>query len=126
MEASTSLREGLSLLRAMRGNLASEDLNGEVYHAIDRYLARKILDFEEVIVLCLGLELECLSERSRINPGQQCRISTHLWNHRHVFIDQAAFTLHVPKGWTVRSGEPAALDADPGSTGVMATWAIRS
>jgi LmbE family N-acetylglucosaminyl deacetylase len=124
MEASTSLREGLSLLRAMRGNLASEDLTGEVCHAIDRYLARKILDFEEVIALCLGLELECLSERSRINPGQQCRISTHLWNHRDVSIDQAAFTLHVPKGWTVRSGEPAVLDADPGSTGPSATFDV--
>ena len=58
------------LLRAMRENLASEDLTGEVRHAIDNYVARKIVDFEEVIVLCLGLELECLSERSRINPEQ--------------------------------------------------------
>ena len=124
MEASTSLLEGLSLLRAMRENLASEDLTGEVRHAIDNYVARKIVDFEEVIALCLGLQLEGLGERARIIPGQRCRVSTHLWNHRAVCIDQATFTLRVPEGWDTRSAEPEVLAANSGPIGPSATFDV--
>jgi LmbE family N-acetylglucosaminyl deacetylase len=124
MEASTSLLEGLSLLRAMRENLASEDLTGEVRHAIDNYVARKIVDFEEVIALCIGLQLEGLGERARIIPGQRCRVSTHLWNHRAVCIDQATFTLRVPEGWDTRSAEPEVLAANSGPLGPSATFDV--
>jgi|GEM_PF-49301 len=124
MEACTSLLEGLSLLQAVHKSLASEDLTREARQAIDKYVARKIVDFEEMIALCLGLELECLSERSRIIPGQRCRISTHLWNHRAVCIDQSTFTLHVPEGWDVRFAEPEVLNANRDPAGPSATFDV--
>jgi len=110
MEASTPLLEGLAALREIRAGLAEEDLNGEARQALDVYLARKIVDFEEVAARCLGLELECLCERSRIIPGQRFRMSTRLWSHREVQIDRAEFGPRLPEGWEARSLEPEVSD----------------
>ncbi len=110
MAASTPLLEGLSALRETRANLAKEGLNSEARQALDWYLARKIVDFEEVAARCLGIELECLGERSRIIPGQRFRMSARLWNHRGVQIDHAKFTPCLPEGWETRSLEAGGAD----------------
>lgn len=108
MQASTSLLEGLSLLRELRASLAEEGLDDEARQALDVYLERKITDFEEVTAQCLGLRLECLSDNARVTPGQQFHISSQLWNHRDARIDKAAFALRLPEGWEAQSVEPEA------------------
>lgn len=112
LEASESLLEGISLLRELRKSLAQEDFS-EAGQAIDLYLARKIVDFEQVTARCLGLELECLSERARIIPGQRFRLSARLWSHRGVRIDRTAFTLCLPEGWQDRSVGQEFPDGNP-------------
>ncbi len=112
LEAATLLLESLSALRETGANLAEENLNGKARQALALYLARKIVDFEEVAAQCLGIELECLSERSRLIPGQRFRMAVRLWNHRRVRIDHARFTPRLPEGWEARSLEPE--DADHG------------
>jgi LmbE family N-acetylglucosaminyl deacetylase len=107
LQASRSLLPALALLRRTRSGLARENhIPGEAKLALDRYLGQKISDFEEVIVSCLGLELECLSERSRIIPGQRFRIKAYLWNHRGSALKEAAFSLSLPPGWRARPLEP--------------------
>jgi LmbE family N-acetylglucosaminyl deacetylase len=106
IEASTSLLEGLSLLRETSARLEKADLDNETKQAFGWYLARKIKDFEKVTARCLGLELECLSGRSRIIPGEQFQVSSSLWNHRGTQIDKTAFALCLPEGWQARSLEP--------------------
>lgn len=97
-EASPPLLEALALLRKLRARLAGEDPRGG-RDAIDRYLARKTADFERVAAQFLGLEVECLSKRARIIPGERFRLSTRLWNHAGAKIDATRFTVSLPEGW---------------------------
>ena len=131
MQASTSLLEGLSLLRDLRASLVEDDLASEARQALrqgpwycvpgtkcsgqalDIYLARKITDFEEIAAQCLGLRLECLSDNARVTPGQQFRISSLLWNHRDVQIDRATFALRLPHGWETQLVEAETLRQGP-------------
>jgi len=113
IEASTSLLEGLSLLRGKPAELEKAGLDSESKHAIDSYLARKLGDFEKVVARCLGLELECLSRRSRIIPGERFRVCTRLWNHRGNQIDKTAFTLRAPEGWRARPLTTEEVDENP-------------
>jgi len=97
------LLEGLSVLREVRASLTNEPLGGGEHQALALYLERKVVDFEEVIVQCLGLNLECLSERARITPGEQFRVSARLWNHWEIPIDRTEFALRTPEGWQIQA-----------------------
>jgi LmbE family N-acetylglucosaminyl deacetylase len=112
MGASKPLLEGLSSLREIRAGLAKEGLDDNAQKAIDMYLARKIQDFEGVAAQCLGLNLECLTDHARVNPGQKFRITSRLWNHRGITIDEATFTLLVPDDWEVQSVEAKGSDKE--------------
>ena len=112
MDASKPLLEGLSSLREIRAGLAKEGLNDNAQKAIDMYLSRKIEDFEGVAAQCLSLNLECLTDHARVNPGQKFRIISRLWNHRGIKIDKATFTLLVPDGWEVQSIGAEGLDKE--------------
>ena len=111
-KASSFLSEALLQLRELYASLAEKDLEKEIQEALQFYLARKIIDFNEVIARCLGFELEGLSERPRIIPGQQFRISARLWNHREIDIEQLDFTPCLSETWEVRSLET------PGSSSI--------
>jgi len=113
MKASTPLLGSLSMLREMRGNLTQEGLNPVALQAIDAYLLRKIKAFEKVAAQCLGLRLECLTDAARITPGQQFRVSSRLWNHRHIHIDHTALSMSTPDGWKTRPVEPEPSDSPP-------------
>ena len=97
-EAAWPILEGLAGLRRLRSRLGGED-RGEPRRAVDVYLAGKIVAFEQVAARCLGLELECQSERGRIIPGGRFRLSARLWNHLGIPIDDARFSLSLPHGW---------------------------
>ncbi len=112
MKTSDSLLQGLDGLRRLRAGLSMEDLPGEARAALDYYLARKEGDFEEVIASCLGLELEGLSERARVIPGQRFRVAASLWNHRGTLLQQAAFSLGLPAGWEARLLPPEEDEGD--------------
>jgi len=112
-KAATSLLDALSSIRETRAGLSGSDLNSEDRESVNLYLTRKIADFEEVIAICLGLELECLSERARIIPGEQFRVSARLWNQRNVRLDEMAFALNLPQGWESRSLEPGEEEEAP-------------
>jgi LmbE family N-acetylglucosaminyl deacetylase len=103
IRASKPLLESLSMLHEMRRDLEKEDLDGTAQKAIDLYLAVKIKDFEKIAALCLGLRLECLTDTARITPGQQFRLSSKLWNHRNIKIDQAIFNIGAPDDWKIQS-----------------------
>jgi LmbE family N-acetylglucosaminyl deacetylase len=110
--AATSVLEGRCALRRVRDDLSRENLPAQTRRALDVYLARKLADFEELAARCLGLELECLSERSRIIPGQQFRLSARLWSHRGVRIDRTEFAPSLPAGWRAQSVDPGTPGAD--------------
>ncbi|MFC1878298.1 cyclic nucleotide-binding domain-containing protein [Chloroflexota bacterium] len=109
MGAVEPLLEALSTLHAARASLAGETLDQDARRALDIYLGRKLVDFEAVTAQCLGLNLECLSQRARVTPGEQFRVSARLWNHREVPIDNAEFSLRMPAGWKMR---PVATESD--------------
>lgn len=100
MEASASLLEGLSLLGETRRSISEMELSQIGKEAVVRYLNQKIRDFEGVAAWCLGLKLECLSNRSRLIPGQRLRAEARLWNHRDIPVQQVRFELDLPAGWT--------------------------
>jgi hypothetical protein len=103
MEAATSLLEGISVLRKLWESLPSEDLDDRARQALDLYLKRKLVDFEDVTAQCLDLSLECLSEHARITPGQRFSVTTRLWNHRDIPLDHVKFKLSVPDDWEIQS-----------------------
>jgi hypothetical protein len=76
-------------------------LSEEARQALNRYLACKLKDFEEVTAQCLGLSLECLAGRARVSPGQGCRIIARLWNARQLPLGRVAFALRLPAGWEI-------------------------
>jgi LmbE family N-acetylglucosaminyl deacetylase len=107
------LLEARCLLEQTRAGLARERWGDEAQQAIDAYLARRIADVEQVAARCLGLELECLSDRARLIPGQRFRMSARLWNHRGAGIDQVTFTPRLPHGWEARPVQPDKPDGHP-------------
>lgn len=102
ISASKPLLESLSMLHEITTSLENEDLDGTAQKAIELYLHRKIKDFEEVAAKCLGLRLECLTDTARVTPGQQFRLSSKLWNHRKIEIDQAIFNIGSPGDWKIQ------------------------
>jgi LmbE family N-acetylglucosaminyl deacetylase len=102
LQASRTLLGALALLRRTREGLTGDNLHHESKRALDYYLTHKVADFEDTIARCLGLELECLSERSRVIPGERFRLKANLWNHRDIPLKHSAFSLSLPPGWEGR------------------------
>jgi LmbE family N-acetylglucosaminyl deacetylase len=100
-QAGFSLLDGGALLRRLQAELANEPLAEEVRQALASYLGRKQRDFEETAARCLGFELECLANYAHITPRQQFRVTTRLWNPRHIFIRRAEFGFDVPADWQI-------------------------
>ena len=103
ISASKPLMESLSVLHEILKDLEKEDLDVTTQKAVELYLNRKIKDFEKIVALCLGLRLECLTDTARITPGQHFRLSSKLWNHRSIKIDQIIFNIGSPDGWKIQS-----------------------
>ncbi len=110
MPAVEPLLEALSLLRLLRGGVEEDEtLEQGAKQALGKYLERKTRDFEETTAECLGLDLECLSERSHITPGGVFRVTARLWNHREVPIRNTEFTFTLPVGWEYKPAVSAKL-----------------
>ncbi len=106
LQAGEAVMEGLSLLRELRAHLEDEEIEAEAYRSLDAYLARKVNDFESVAAQCLGLQLECLADRARMTPGQRFRVTSQIWNHGHLQIDQISFKLQLSDGWEAQDEAP--------------------
>jgi LmbE family N-acetylglucosaminyl deacetylase len=102
-QAVDPLLEGLSLLREVQADLNNDAISEESRQALSIYLGRKRRDFEELTAQCLGLYLECLSERAHINPGEDFRVTARIWNHRDIPITATKFAVRVPEGWNTQS-----------------------
>ncbi len=109
--AAPPLLAGLRLLRDIRADLGDVSLADDAGAALDRYLARKVADFEEVIGQCLGVRLECLTDHARVIPGQQFTVSAQLWNHRQAPIDSVSLSLVAPSDWLITSRDSTLLAA---------------
>jgi len=109
LRASRSLLEALGLLRETSSDLDRWDLPAPARAALQPYLARRTREMEEVLARCLGLEVEAISDRGRVIPGQTLRVLASLWNQRGWPIKGAAFSLCLPPGWESRCQE-----RDPG------------
>jgi LmbE family N-acetylglucosaminyl deacetylase len=111
MQAVEPLLEALSLLRATRASLDDDDaLRQEAKQALAMYLERKVRDFEEVTAECMSVNLECLSERARITPGEKFRATARLWNHRVAPISDVKFSLLAPTDWEIQPVASEKLD----------------
>jgi hypothetical protein len=113
------LLEGLSLLREVQADLNNDALSEESRQALSAYLGRKRRDFEELTARCLGLDLECLSERAHINPGEDFRVTARVWNHRGIPITGTEFAVRVPEGWETQS-----VDRDGGDEPAISREAL--
>jgi len=113
--AANALLGALVLLRETLERVSEDDLNPEAKDALRYYLKRKIAEFEDVIAVCVGLELECLTDKPRIIPGEQFKVHARLWNHHGAHLDRAEFGMSLPKGWEATGLEQ---DAQTGELGV--------
>ncbi|MBW2285105.1 MAG: cyclic nucleotide-binding domain-containing protein, partial [Deltaproteobacteria bacterium] len=100
--AADALMGAISLLRETHGNLPDCGLSEYSQMAAASYLGRKIDAFEEVAARCLGFKIEGLCDQGRIIPGQAFQVSTHLWNHMDIPLEEARFSLEAPDGWRVQ------------------------
>jgi LmbE family N-acetylglucosaminyl deacetylase len=113
-QAVKSLLEALSLLRIVHAKLNDDDdLGPREIDALTRYTERKIKDLEEVTAECIGLNIECLSERARITPGEEFQVTARLWNHREIPISNVKFSFLAPTDWQIQpvGPEPAGESA---------------
>jgi hypothetical protein len=102
-QAVEPLLEALSLLHVLQANLGDDDALGQgAKQALAMNLERKIKDFEEVTAECLGLDLECLSERARITPGEEFRVTARLWNHKEIPVNNVKFSFLAPTDWEIQ------------------------
>jgi LmbE family N-acetylglucosaminyl deacetylase len=97
--AGFALLQGLELLNQLHARIASEVATGCDTRAFMRQIEYKIAGFHEVIIGCLGLDAECISEKSHVAPGECFRLAATLWNPRGVHIDGSHFCMLVPPGW---------------------------
>jgi len=122
LQAGEAVMEGLSLLRELRAHLADGEMEAEAYPSLDGYLARKVNDFESVAAQCLGLQLDCLADRARMTPGQRFRVTSRVWNHGHLKINQISFKLRLSDGWEAHD-EPQEHNSNMGYEVVVASEA---
>jgi LmbE family N-acetylglucosaminyl deacetylase len=106
-DAGMAVLDGLAALRRARDELGPDRLGD--YAAVDRSLARKITDFEETAARCLGIDVDCLIEESRLTPGETTLVSTVVWNAGESIVDGVEIELDAPPGWIVQR-----LDPEPG------------
>jgi LmbE family N-acetylglucosaminyl deacetylase len=92
--AAGPLVAGLERLRRLRTQV--DDIQ-----ALGRQLDHKIASFEDAILACLGLDVDCVAERAHVTPGERVRILGRLLNPLDVRIDRSRLTLCVPDGWDV-------------------------
>lgn len=92
--AAGPLVEGLERLRRLRTQV--DDIQ-----ALGRQLDYKIASFEDAILGCLGLDVECVAERAHVTPGERVRIHGRLLNPLDVRIDASRLSLCVPDGWEI-------------------------
>ena len=107
LPAADALLAALALLRQTLGGLDRAGLPDPAGEALKIYLTRRAAEVEEVLVRCLGLELQTLSERGRVIPGQTFRVAASLWNQRARPLQEVAFSLNLPPGWAGRQLPPA-------------------
>lgn len=101
-ESASPLLEGLGILRKLLRDLPELVTDNNVQQALEKYIARKIKDFETAVAFCLGLRLECLSDDARITPGQVFHLTTRLWNHQNIALDEVKFSPKLPNEWEVK------------------------
>jgi LmbE family N-acetylglucosaminyl deacetylase/uncharacterized protein YndB with AHSA1/START domain len=102
------LLQGLATLRRLRAE-------ADVPPALARSLDAKIAGFEQVIVGCLGVDVECAPTQAHVAAGGCVRVRCRWWNPRGVAVDRMTFRLRVPTGWRVTpvsTGNPDQVDYD--------------
>ncbi|MGE5378208.1 MAG: cyclic nucleotide-binding domain-containing protein [Bacteroidota bacterium] len=112
--AANLLLEGLERLRQIYAGVEDESLDDHVRKSLGAYLRNKIRDFEEVTARCLGLQLECRSNRARVTPGEHLQVTARVWNRGQVLADEVSFTLHLPDEWDTQPD--TAVTAGAGTT----------
>lgn len=112
MQAADAVLEAMAIIENVRSDLAGSPLDSTKIRTLDFYLARKISEYQEVAVQCLGLVLECLSDTERITPGQAFSTRTSLWNNRSCPIEHTEISLKTPSGWEIQK-EPSASENFP-------------
>lgn len=117
MKAAKPLLESLALLREIQLTLSTFELPVKSQKMMNAYLERKIKDFEEVAALCLGLRLESLIDTARVTPGQKFRLTSRLWNHRNVPLNELDYTIGTPAGWKIESMEEDSAVSTPAELG---------
>jgi LmbE family N-acetylglucosaminyl deacetylase len=115
--AGFALFEGLGLLNQLRARIASKTGDRCETGALARQLDSKIAAFQEVILACLGLDAECISDRAHVAGGECFRIAAMLWNSRGVRIHSSHFRILLPPGWQVAdaAANRTLLHSDPPS-----------
>lgn len=101
-DVSNYLMEGLPCLKDAIELVEQAEVDSAAKKAVNTYLKEKYLDFEEVIALCLNLQLEGLSTESRVTPGQSFKVDFFLWNNRGAGISDVKLSLDLPEGWETR------------------------
>ena len=110
MQAAEPILEALSILREVQAGLEDAVALGQgAKRALAVYLERKTRDFEEVTAECVGVGLECLSERARITPGEKFRVTARLWNHRKIPMGDVEFSFLAPADCEIQSAASESL-----------------
>jgi LmbE family N-acetylglucosaminyl deacetylase len=107
--SSSLLCDGLKLLKDLRGHILEKQLPDLEKQAMVLCLERKIEEFEEVIVLCMGLRLESLCTRAKVTPGESVWVKNRLWNFTNAPVDNVTFSVHVPRTWRVEQDYETAI-----------------
>lgn len=112
--AGVELLEAADGIRDLIGHVPDLALPQAGARAIALALERKLHEVEDVAGRCLGLELQAVSERPRLIPGESVTVQARLWSHGGIALDAAEISLPLPEGWSAAGGDPSSLEPATG------------
>lgn len=105
LDAGRAVLEGLDAIRRAR-EIAAKERDQDIRLAMDRALGRKLGEFEKAAARCLGIDVDCRIELSRLTPGRRVLVAARVWIGSGQEVDGAAMHLALPRGWSARSPRP--------------------
>ena len=97
-----ALRDGLSMVRSLRADIATSSLSDDAKYDLEQRLALKEEQFSNAVALAHGIALEALAEAGEVVPGSTFTVDLLVANQSPEPFDVTNVEVVTPDGWNLR------------------------